>query len=532
MLPAFAQLLSQYFDARFAFVDGETGELVDAGAGQPSAGWEWRGQACREVLRRGAPEFIDEQGPLLTLAIPLPATEVLKLVAVSVFLSRTPSAAEWRLVSEALDCDCQQAHQWAETRRPVDADLLLRLAKLAGSRLQADTRVRQLEGELESLSQQIGNTYEEITLLHRLTTNLRLSSSHMELGRMALQWLAAAVPAEGLALLLHSVDSDPLGSEQDAAPVLLTHGACPLDTPAFLSLLEHLQLRPTDGPRVMNSSVTGAAGWLHHGIRELIVAPLAEGEHELGWIAAVNHDSGKEFGSIEATLLSSVAAILGIHSGNLDLYRKQADLLAGIVRALSSAIDAKDPYTCGHSDRVARVAVRLARELGCPPEILKVVYLSGLLHDIGKIGVDDRILRKPDKLTAEEFEHIKTHTLIGHRILIDLKQLGQVLPVVLHHHESWDGSGYPDGLSGEAIPLLARIVAVADSFDAMASDRPYRKGMPDEKLDGIIRSGADKQWDPRVVEAFFSARDDLREIAQRNEPLQPLDVRQFGQDGI
>jgi len=176
--------------------------------------------------------------------------------------------------------------------------------------------------------------------------------------------------------------------------------------------------------------------------------------------------------------------------------------------------------------------VRLARELGCPPETLKVIYLSGLLHDIGKIGVDDRILRKPDKLTAEEFEHIKTHTVIGHRILIDLKQLGQVLPVVLHHHEAWDGSGYPHQLVGEQIPLLARIVAVADSFDAMASDRPYRKGMPDEKLDSIIRSGAGQQWDARVVEAFFSARDDLRAIAQRNEPLQRLDVRQFGEDGI
>jgi putative nucleotidyltransferase with HDIG domain len=434
------------------------------------------------------------------------------------------------MLSELLDRDCARTQPWAD--KPVDPDLLLRLARLAISRMQADARIRQLEGEVDSLSQQIGNTYEEITLLHRLTTNLRLSSSHTELGRMALQWLAAALPAEGMALLLHAVDGAPPGSEQESAPVLLTHGNCPLDTSSFLRLLKFLAIRPTDGPRVMNANATSGADWPFAGIRELVVAPLAEGDHELGWIAVVNHDSGKEFGSIEATLLSSVAAILGIHSGNLELYRRQADLLAGVVRALSSAIDAKDPYTCGHSDRVARVAVRLARELGCSTETLKVVYLSGLLHDIGKIGVDDRILRKPDKLTSEEFEHIKTHTVIGHRILVDLKQLGQVLPVVLHHHESWDGSGYPDGLAGERIPLLARIVAVADSFDAMASDRPYRKGMPDEKLDGIIRSGAGKQWDPRVVEAFFTVRADLRAIAQRNEPLQHLDVRQFGEDGI
>ncbi|MHC4180297.1 MAG: HD-GYP domain-containing protein, partial [Planctomycetota bacterium] len=121
------------------------------------------------------------------------------------------------------------------------------------------------------------------------------------------------------------------------------------------------------------------------------------------------------------------------------------------------------------------------------------------------------------KLSQAEYEHIKKHAEIGHKILRDMKKLDEVLPVVLHHHESWDGGGYPNNLCSEEIPLSARIVAVADAFDAMGSDRPYRERMPDEKIDNIFRSGAGQQWDPQVVEALFAARDDVRRIS-RTEP--------------
>jgi HD-GYP domain-containing protein (c-di-GMP phosphodiesterase class II) len=176
---------------------------------------------------------------------------------------------------------------------------------------------------------------------------------------------------------------------------------------------------------------------------------------------------------------------------------------------------------------VARVSVRLAQEMGLHPDQVNTIYLSGLLHDIGKIGIDDTVLRKPGALTPEEYEHIKSHAEIGYRILAGLKQLDEVLPVVLHHHEQWDGKGYPHNLAGEAIPLMARICAVADSFDAMGSDRPYRKGMPEEKLDGILRAGAGQQWDAQVIDAFFRARDDIREISRRERENLALDVKQW-----
>jgi len=274
---------------------------------------------------------------------------------------------------------------------------------------------------------------------------------------------------------------------------------------------------PSHRPMVVNRPLSEQPDWPCPQVRQIVAVALAEGENVFGWLAALNHIDDGEFGTVEASLMNSVAAILGIHSGNIQLYRQQSDLLAGIVRALTSAIDAKDPYTCGHSDRVARVAVRLAEELGCDTKITNTLYLAGLLHDIGKIGIDDSVLRKAGKLSTEEYDHIKRHVEIGHRILQDIAKLEDVLPVVLHHHESWDGNGYPRKLGLKEIPLAARIVAVADSFDAMSSDRPYRKGMPDEKIEQILRAGAGQQWDPEVVGAFFRARDDIRRISHQQQ---------------
>jgi HD-GYP domain-containing protein (c-di-GMP phosphodiesterase class II) len=173
------------------------------------------------------------------------------------------------------------------------------------------------------------------------------------------------------------------------------------------------------------------------------------------------------------------------------------------------------------------MAVRLAKELGCDSELLHTLYMAGLLHDIGKIGIDDAVLRKPGKLTEAEFEHIKQHPELGYRILADLEQLADVLPAVLHHHEQWDGRGYPFKLQGDQTPLIARILAVADAYDAMTSDRPYRPGMSVEKVDEIFKKGAAQQWDPEVIRAYFSAHDEIRHIAQNERANLTLDVQQW-----
>jgi HD-GYP domain-containing protein (c-di-GMP phosphodiesterase class II) len=183
-----------------------------------------------------------------------------------------------------------------------------------------------------------------------------------------------------------------------------------------------------------------------------------------------------------------------------------------MVRTLVSALDAKDAYTRGHSERVALFSKRIAEHLGYDDVATEKLYLSGLLHDVGKIGVSDAVLRKPDRLTPEEFAEIKRHPDEGWGILLELEQLRYVLPGVLHHHEQVNGTGYPDGLKGEQIPLDARIMAVADAYDAMTSDRAYRKGMPHEKAMEIIREGSGSQWDSDVVDAFLAVIDDITAI--------------------
>jgi HD-GYP domain-containing protein (c-di-GMP phosphodiesterase class II) len=185
--------------------------------------------------------------------------------------------------------------------------------------------------------------------------------------------------------------------------------------------------------------------------------------------------------------------------------RENQELFINSIRTLVAAIDAKDPYTRGHSERVARYAVVLARHMNLTPEEVRTIRLSALLHDVGKIGIDDRILRKPTALTSEEFEVMKTHPVKGAVIMGQIPQLKDVIPGIKHHHEKWSGGGYPDGLKGADIPRIARIVAVADTFDAMTTTRPYQKAMPLPYVIKQILSFAGKSFDAEVTAALDKA---------------------------
>jgi putative nucleotidyltransferase with HDIG domain len=255
-------------------------------------------------------------------------------------------------------------------------------------------------------------------------------------------------------------------------------------------------------------------------VQTLLALPVA-GQGLLGWVVAVNK-VGPAGGPAAVPFRKTDAALLTPFAGLLELcyrwsarYQELKDLLVGLTRALTGAIDAKDSYTFGHSERVARIAVELARELGLHGDDLGDVYLAGLLHDIGKIGVRDDVLRKPGKLSPEEQEHIRQHVTIGHTILSDLRQLRSILPGVLYHHERFDGKGYPSGLAATDIPFLGRMLAVADAYDAMTTARPYRQEMPLEAVERILREGAGTQWDSTVVEAFFRCRHRIHSIRQR-----------------
>lgn len=229
--------------------------------------------------------------------------------------------------------------------------------------------------------------------------------------------------------------------------------------------------------------------------------------HEFGTdaiiVAGDKQSDGGVISSYDTKLIEAAASFTSIFLSNARLFDAQKKLFVGIVESLSAAIDAKDAYTNGHSQRVAYLGEQIALNLGMKTHEAERVRIAGLLHDVGKIGVPEAVLCKPGRLTDEEFGHIKKHPEIGHRILKDLTGLEDVLPGVLHHHERTDGAGYPHGLAGEAIPPMARILACADTFDAMSSNRSYRSAMPRERVLAELVRCKGTQFDPAVVEAFM-----------------------------
>jgi HD-GYP domain-containing protein (c-di-GMP phosphodiesterase class II) len=510
--------LRQSFGAEFALWDVETGDLVHRPE-DPIGDELCIATTLKSVAEKDLPEIVAESGAVCVLALPLSLTAEQTLVATAPFVVSDVQQLDSVELHRLLGLTDREYHQWQRRQTIYPVNVLLKLAAAIKDKLQAESKVRQLSNEIELVSSNLATTYEEISLLYAVTQNLRISSTDDELGRLSIEWLGECLPAKSFAVIYLPTDSDGEGSyKAHAATLFITGGEPVLDEEEFTRLIEVLKIDLSAGPYVANDRVTELPDWQFPNIRQLILVPLLEGRNVFGWIAAINQSDNEEFGTVEASLLGSLGTLLGIHSGNRELYRQQSDLLANIVRALVSAIDAKDPYTSGHSDRVARFAVRIGLELRCNPRLLNTIYMAGLLHDVGKIGIDDNVLRKAGHLTDVEFEHIKRHPELGYRILADLKPLADVLPAVLHHHEQWDGGGYPYGLAGDSIPRIARILAVADAYDAMTSDRPYRRGMAEDKVEEIFRKGAGKFWDPEVIDAFFKSRDEILAIARRERP--------------
>lgn len=176
------------------------------------------------------------------------------------------------------------------------------------------------------------------------------------------------------------------------------------------------------------------------------------------------------------------------------------------VKVLAEAIDAKDPYTRGHSDRVKRMSLAIARRMGFSEERLETLEYGALLHDIGKIGIKDEVLQKQGKLSQEEYEYIREHPLIGVKIVEGVEFFKDKIPIIRHHHEFYDGSGYPDGLKGEAIPLEARIISLPDAFDAMTSVRPHRGVMPLQDVLSELERCRGRQFDPNILEIFLKEK--------------------------
>ncbi|HUP78666.1 MAG TPA: HD-GYP domain-containing protein [Pirellula sp.] len=401
-------------------------------------------------------------------------------------------------------------------------------AHLEAQRARAE--VTEIRNQSELFIDQVTQDFEELTWLRCAHEYFDLCGSKHTIESIALKCLpalASVIRAETIMYIRTHGDNKLETARPDWSSVIATGLSDKHEKTCFRFLTDSLQ-HLAHGPRVVNikSMEDHLPGYC--GLRNCIALSVAKGPHVYGWILAINkiplqnakpslesqpsHPTATPFGTFEAGLLGAAANIMSSHARNLELFEAQESLLTGVVRAIINAIDAKDAYTCGHSDRVALYAKRIAERLGESVEECERIYMTGLLHDVGKIGVPDSILGKPGALTAEEYAIVKKHPEIGHTILKHLKQLDYVLPGVLHHHEAVNGTGYPAGLAGEAIPLHGRILAVADAYDAMTSDRPYRPGMPSERAESILRDEAGKTWDADIVAVFMEclAHDEIQ----------------------
>jgi putative nucleotidyltransferase with HDIG domain len=210
-----------------------------------------------------------------------------------------------------------------------------------------------------------------------------------------------------------------------------------------------------------------------------------------------------ELGDLAYTFNHMSRELAGYDSENQRLIAALERGYLDTIRSLASAIDAKDPYTRGHSERVASLSVEIGRELGLDGAQLTALEYAGILHDIGKIGVPEQLLRKPGRLTPEEVTLVRSHAPVGAEIVEGIEFLHGAEPAIRHHHERWDGTGYPDGLAGEAIPLVARIVNAADTWDACTSERPYQRAYSAPEVVAILASLRGRQIDPRVHDAIL-----------------------------
>lgn len=247
------------------------------------------------------------------------------------------------------------------------------------------------------------------------------------------------------------------------------------------------------------------AGLLHP-VNSVLCAPTRSRGKVIGTINVADKLSREDFFAGDLKLLSVVASLAGASIQNVQLFQGLELVILTVVQTLAAVVDAKSPWTAEESAKVSEYAEAIAQELGLGPDFIYRLKLAALLHDIGKIGIPDAILDKPTTLTDEEWEMIKRHPIQGGELMSHMSRLGEdIVAGIRYHHERYDGYGYPNGLGAREIPLVARILAVADVFAAMTADRPCRQALSEEEALREIESSAGTQFDPKVVEAFIKA---------------------------
>jgi HD-GYP domain-containing protein (c-di-GMP phosphodiesterase class II) len=389
---------------------------------------------------------------------------------------------------------------------------LLKQARLLTGILRDQMQLNCLQNEMDSLSGQLANTYEELTLIYQISSGMRINRRANEFFKQACLDVLDVVGVKGMGVALNT------DNNHRQEPVL--YGALSLPPGVVHQLARQLLpvLCQRKSPLLINDlakdrTFSNLGEYAH----QLLAVPLQRQEVVLGCLFALDKLSG-DFDSQDSKLLSSIANESAIYLENVNLFEDMQDLNMGLLHSLTSAVDAKDAYTCGHSERVAMLARQVTIEAGITEIAPERIYMAGLLHDVGKIGVPESVLQKTGRLTPEEFDQMKKHPQIGGRILRDIKQIRDIIPGVLYHHERYDGRGYPEGRIGEDIPIMGRIICLADCFDAMTSNRTYRKALPLEVAMTEIRRCSGTQFDPGLTEAFLRiGAENFRKLLQTQQ---------------
>jgi len=399
----------------------------------------------------------------------------------------------------------------------TESDFYVEMLGLLSEKFQAE---RKAEEQIEKVGTELAQTYEELVLLHRLSTNMEVTEADSNYLQMACDSLTEIVFVEGIAILLEKIIE-----EERHWVIAAGSGLIDMDEQTAATVYSRLTDEISSGKEaLLDSEVDSAFRYDWQGrIKNIIAVPLfskdkAESRYTgrtkicnpvMGFMVAVNRIGKQDFDSTDAKLFNSVAGGCAVFIENGRLFKDLKELFIGSLKALTSSIDAKDTYTHGHSERVAYIsrwiAERLSRQEPLDEEQIHKVYLAGLLHDIGKIGVEEAVLRKNGKLTEQEFDRIKKHPAIGAGILREIRQMREIVPGVLCHHERVDGKGYPNGLVGEEIPLTGKIIGLADSFDAMTSKRTYRDALTVEQALAEIEKGLGTQFDEKIGRIFLDS---------------------------
>jgi putative nucleotidyltransferase with HDIG domain len=243
-------------------------------------------------------------------------------------------------------------------------------------------------------------------------------------------------------------------------------------------------------------------------VLSIMIVPLTVEDSVIGALIATDKLDRKEFYSTEIKLVHSIASECALSIKKALLFEEIGQILFGVTESFASAIEAKDPYTFGHSKRVAETATAIAREIGFSAEEVNRIRLAALLHDIGKIGTPENILHKTTRLDEDEIKTIREHSIKGARMIEYIGRLRDIARWIRHHHERNDGEGYPSGFATEEIPVPSKIIAVADCYDALTSDRPYRKSLSKQDALALMRDNVGTQFDPAVFEYFLKVVED------------------------